>query len=148
MAGLIQAVVVAQAVRLALIRPESLQGAQIRRQAADDDIARIDEHTGNQVERLLRSGRDLDVLDRNVQILVPLIELGNLLAQGKDTLRRAILQGGVPFGIENILHDGLQLLQRKCFRIRKTSGKRDDLGAGGYAEQIADLGPAHTERIV
>ena len=113
----------AQAVRLTLIRPESLKGAEVRRQTADDDITRIDENTGNQIERLLGSGRDLDMIDRNVQVLLPFVEFGNLLTEGKDTFRRTILQCGIPLLIQYFLDNLLQLFQRKSVRVGEATGK-------------------------
>ena len=146
-AGFGQTVVVAQAVGLATVRPDRLKGCQVGREAADDHVARVDEYAADQVERLLGGGRDHDVLDRDIQILIALVETGNLFAERLDTVRAAILKGGSTFFVEHFLHDALEVFDGEGFRAGETAGKRDDFGAGRHAEEVADLRAAHAQGI-
>ena len=147
-AGFVKAAVVTQAVRLPLIRPEGLERAQIGRKTADHHVARIDEHAGDQVEGLLRSRRDHNILDGNVKPFFAFVEFGYLLAERNDTVGGTVLEGGIALLVEHFLHNGFEIFQREGFRIGEATGKGDDFGAGRDAEQVTDLGAAHAQGIV
>ena len=77
---------------LGLERLEDHQGGDIARRFGEHDVARIDEELGDELEGVLRAGRDDDVVDAGTDAFER-HDLEDVLAQRGDPLTRAVLQG-------------------------------------------------------
>ena len=112
--------------------------AAVGRKLHEHDVAGIDQRASGQVEALLRSGRDDDLVDRGRHPARR--ELRNdLIDQRPIATRRTVLQGVriVPF--EQLRADRAQLFPREHLRCGIPGGKRDQVGhAGGQRAGLAD----------
>ena len=129
---------------LGLVGLEGAERTDVRRRLGQDDVARVAEDPGGQVQRHLRADGDhhvvrvgLDALERH--------HLADLLPELRDALARPVLQGD-----QAVLGDqagGLrgQRLQRQRLQIRHATGQRHHLGTVGDGEQCPDGRGPHAD---
>jgi len=111
---------------------ERLQGAQIAGCFHQDLALRVDEHLAQQVQPLLRAGRDEHARSRGA------MTLGNPFTQRGQPLGRAVLQCGLRIVREHAGARRLDRLDREGDRRRQAAGERDHLGALGDLEDFPD----------
>jgi hypothetical protein len=127
---------------VALVGPEDAEGPDVRGSLDEDDVARVAEDAGHEVEGHLGAGRDDDVVGVRGDPDLP-DHLEDLLAQGDVALPRAVLQGLGPALVQQPLGGAGQHLHGQGLDEGHPAGQRHDLGPGGDGEEGADLGGAH-----
>ena len=123
--------------KLRLVRREGLQRAQVRRRLHRDAAARIDQHLADQVQPLLRAGRDQHLGGRDLQALG--LQLRRRpFAQRAETFARGVLQRLARGLRQHPIGGGAQRLDRKTVGRRQPAGERDDAGPFGQLQDLAD----------
>ena len=125
-----------------LVGREDPESADIGRGLGDHDVARVEEHAGHEVERLLGPGRHDDVVGVGVDPLER-HDLQQLVAQPLVALARGVLQRREPLVVQQPLHRVPDQVHGQGADVRHTPGQGDHLRAGGDGEQGADLGDLH-----
>ena len=128
-----------------LVGPEHAKGTHVGRRLGDDHVARIDEHRGDEVERLLRARGDNDVVGMGTNALER-HDLCDVLAKPLVALARAVLQRRLTVLDDEPTHHLADLLQRKPADVRHAAGEGDDLGPRRHRKERTDLGGAHVVR--
>ncbi|SQC38026.1 Uncharacterised protein [Rothia kristinae] len=135
--GRIQAVLVqGHLAHIHLVALEHPQRPRVRGALREDDVARIAEQLGHQVQTHLGARGHLDLLDPRVRALRA-HELGDQLDQRLIPRPRAVLQD-----LQTLLRDDPrshlpQLLQRQQLQVRVAPGQGDDAGAHRDLEDVA-----------
>ena len=128
-----------------LVGAERRERADVRGGLDRDEIARIDEHLADEVQRLLRPRRDDKVLRVGGG---PLLghEHRESLAKERRTLSRSVLQGDVRAFGEHRLDDLDHVLGGEGLDERHPARERDHVGSRGDREQRAYLRRRHADR--
>src|SRR5262245_47392761 len=92
-------------------------------------IARVQEHPANEVERLLRTGGDQDVLRRDDDTVTARVP-GDHVAEWHFAFRGAVLEGAGSVHVENTFPGVTELIKGKQIRSRQASRKRDHVRMG------------------
>ena len=126
---------------LGLAGLERVDSAQIGGAFQQNHVAGVQEHAGREVQTLLRTGGDEDVILVGVDIVLGQHTLGDLLAQAGEALGGGILQSLAAM----LLQDGDRglhhLLHGEQLRCGHAAGKGNDVGLCGELQQLTDLGP-------
>ena len=120
----------------AFIGAEHRQGRQIGGVLADHQISRFQEDLARQIQSLLGTADDQDILRRAGNSL-PCQALCQLLPQGQIAGGGAVLQGRAALRAINLVGRLPHGLHWKGFRRRQTARKRDDLLLGGQSQRLA-----------
>ena len=121
-------------VDLGLIGAEDHHRRDIARPFGEYDVARIDEELAEQLESVLRSRRDHDIVGAPADALER-HHLEDLLAQSRDALARTVLEGDRALLAHDPVHGSDDQVLREGGDERHPAGQGDDLGAGGHGEQ-------------
>ena len=125
---------------LGLAGLERIDGAQVGGALQQHDVTGVQEHAGREVQTLLRTGGDEDMILVGVDIVLGQHTLGDLLAQARETLSGGILQRLAAV----LLQDGdgglHHLLHGKQLGRGHTAGKGEYVGLRRQLQQLADLG--------
>ena len=113
---------------------EGLQRAQVGGGLHQHAAVRVDEHLGDQVQRLLRAGGDQDL----VGVHVPRQEVGNRLAQRTVALAGGVLQGRSPVVAQHGGRGFGKGRHREGLARGQAARQADDAGLLGDLEDFAD----------
>ena len=127
---------------LALEGLEDAERPDVRRRLADDDVARVAEDPGDQVDGLLRADGDDDVVRVGGDALEG-HHLADLLAQGRVALAGGVLQGDRAMVRDQLGDGAADDVERQAGDVGHPAGERDHLGARGDGEQGPDLRGRH-----
>ena len=127
---------------LALVRAENAQRTDVRRRLADHHVARIAEHPGDQVDRLLAADRDDDVVRMGVDALEP-HHVADLVAQRRIALTGAVLHRGGAVVDHQVADRAADHVERQTADVRHPARERDHLRPAGDREQGPDLRCGH-----
>ncbi len=127
---------------LGLVGAEDPERADVAGGLGDHDVARVAEHPGDQVERLLRAGGDHDVVGVRADALLG-HHRADRLAQSGITLPGAVLQRGGAGAGDQVVHHLGHGVHRQRGEVGHPAGERDHLGPAGDGEQRPDLGRRH-----
>ncbi len=108
------------------IHVECLQGTKVRGSFDEDAVSAIDEQFADQVERLLRTGGDEDVVGIGLDAVASDVA-GDHLAQRLIALGRSVLQGLSSVLAENFVARFFEALDRKDIGRGEATTKRNDL---------------------
>ena len=128
---------------LGLERPEDDHRGDVAGPFGQHDVAGVEEELGDQLERVLRSGGDDDVVDARVDALER-HDVEDLLAQPRAALSGAVLQGDGAVLAHRALDGGRDQFLGQGRDERHPTGERDDLGTARDGEQGSDLGRAES----
>ena len=121
---------------------EALQRGEVGGVLDEHDVCGIEQHAGEQPERLLGAGRDDDLAGVGVEAARG-EAVGEQRAQPGVALRRGVLQRACHGGRRERRREGLgDHLRRKQLGSGEAAGERDDLGALGQREDVAHGGGA------
>ena len=132
-------VVAAHTHHLGLHRREGLQRAQVGGRLDHHPAAGVDQHLGDQVQPLLRTGGDQHL----ARVHLPRQRGGDHLEQRAETLAGRILQRCVRVVAQHVGAGARELGHRKGLRRRQAAGEADDARALGDLEYFADHGRIH-----
>ena len=128
-----------------LVGGEAAQGAHVGRPLGEDDVARVAEDAGDEVQRHLRADGDhhvvrvgADPLERH--------DLADLLAQRGNALRGAVLQRDLAVAGDELGDLAGEGVERQRGEVRHAAGERDHLGPARHREQRPDLRRRHARR--
>ena len=125
---------------LGLTGLERIDGAQVGGALQQHDVTGVQEHTCGEIQTLLGTGGDEDVILVGVDIVLGQHTLGDLLAQAGEALGGGILQRLAAM----LLQDGDRglhhLLHGKQLGRGHTAGKGEYVGLRRQLQQLADLG--------
>jgi hypothetical protein len=125
-----------------LVLREGGEGADVGWALGHDHVARVAEHAGDQVQRLLGALGDHDVAPGAADALVP-HQVGEDLAQPWVALAAGVLEGGRALVGEHLLEHVPDDVEGQRGREGHAAGEADDLGSRGDREQRPDLGGGH-----
>ena len=126
-----------------MVQGKGLDGAQVAGLLDDQVVALVEKGLAEQVQALLRTGGDEDVLDRDVQPLLLSVAVGDPLAQAGEALGVGVLEGVRARLGEHVVGGLLQPLDREVEPVGQAAGKADDRRVDGDLEDLADKGPGH-----
>ena len=125
---------------LGLTGLERIDGAQVGGALQQHDVTGVQEHTCGEIQTLLGTGGDEDVILVGVDIVLGQHTLGDLLAQAGEALGGGILQRLAAM----LLQDGDRglhhLLHGKQLGRGHTAGKGEYVGLCRQLQKLADLG--------
>ena len=131
-----------------LARAEHAQRAHVRGGLGEDDVARVHEELGDEVERLLATRRDHHVVRVGADDAVVAHNLGDALAQHLPTLAAAVLHGLRAVIAHQLFRGRRQLIERQILQVRHTACEGDDLGTRHDGEESSNLGCAQVVSAV
>ena len=111
-------------------------GAAVGWQLDDHPIARIDQHAAREIETLLRSAGDDDVLEARADAAGVERVRQQVLDERAVPARRAVLQSVAFVARQNLRGDGLEVVPRKHVRRGIAGGERNQ--AGNRSAERAD----------
>ena len=130
---------------VALVGAEDSECTDVRRGFDEDNVTRITEDAGHQIQGHLRSGRDDDVIRMRGDAHLA-HDIQNLLPQGDVTLAGSVLQN-----LRAALSDETRRrlgedVEWKCLDVGHAPGEGDNLRTRCDGEERADFGGGHTAR--
>ena len=127
---------------LGLIRAEDRNRTGVRRRLGDHDIAGVDQRLRDQVDRLLASGGDDQVVEVRVHSLGP-HQLADALLGLREALGRSVLERLGRALLSDPRHLGGKGLGREGRGVRESTGERDHLRARGDLHQVPHRARPH-----
>ena len=127
---------------LRAVEAKALNGGQKSRAFNDDFAARLGQCFAHQVQRLLAAGGDDELLCPHTGA-VRLHERGQLLAQGHEPFRRAVLQRLRSLLRQRLAGGFFDVRHIKQGTVGKAARKTDDAGPAQQLEHFADGGGFH-----
>ena len=127
-------------------RLEDAERADVARPLGEYHVARVEEHPGHQVERLLAADGHHHVVGRGAGGRVDpgqRHDLADPLAQRQVALAAGVLQGGRALLATEFGHHLPDGVERESCDERSATGERNHLGPGGHGEQGPDLRGRH-----
>ena len=118
---------------------EGLQRAQVGGGFHQYAAVGVDQHLGDQVQRLLRACGD----EHLGGVHVPWQKVGNRLAQGGVAFAGGVLQGGSAVVAQHHFTGLGKGIDRKGFGRGQATGQADDAGLLGHLEDLADHRGVH-----
>ncbi len=126
---------------------DRLHRPEIRRGLRHDDITWIDQHLGEQVERLLRPVGDDDLaLDRHRSAEHAGVLVGDPSAQFDDAIGGAVLDDPRPVLTEQSIGLATKIGEREAVGCRQPTGERQHVAHLGQLQQVADRRRAQGRR--
>src|SRR5262245_9675805 len=117
-------------------RPEDLHRARVRRLLDGDEVARIDQRAGDQVEPLLRAVDDEDLIGPCLEA-EPQEVRREVLAKLRIAPGRIVLQERRALLADDLVQDSTERVGREKAAVRHPAGKRDDRAARGNGRDRA-----------
>jgi len=124
---------------LRLEQREGLQRTEIGRRFHQHGIARIDQHLGQQIQPLLRTGNHQHLIGMHRRF-GRAVARGDPFTQRGKTFRSAVLQRFTAAGGQHALQRRQRFLDGKGFRSRQAAGKRNHFRPLGHLEDFTDGG--------
>ena len=118
---------------------EDLQRRQIGRTLNDNRITRIEQGAGDDIQRLLRTGSDIDMTCRTGHA-ARLTQFANGLTQRRITFGQTVLERIVKAPVHHLLHRQVQAFGIKKLRGRNAAAQGDHAGQFTVLEEFADGG--------
>ena len=125
-----------------LARAEHAQRTHVGGGLGEDDVAGVHEELGDEVEGLLATRRDHDVVRVGADDAVVAHNLGDALAQHLPALAAAVLHGLRAVVADELLCGRRELIEGQVLEVRHATSEGDDLGARHDREQSSNLGRA------
>ena len=132
---------------VSLVGPEGPQCADVRGGFGQDDVAWVDEDLGDEVEGLLRTGGDGDVVGMAAYAVGP-HDLGDHLPQFGVALPRAVLEDRRSSVAQKTCAHLREELERQPLDIGHPSGQGDDFRSIGDGEKRTHLRLAHSQSAI
>ena len=120
---------------------ERVDRTEVGRALQQDNVARVQEDAGGEVQTLLRTGGDQNVVGVGMDVVLGEHALGNLLAQTGKALGGGILQRLATVLLEHRLGSCHHLLHGEELRGRQAAGKRNNVGLRSQFQQLTDFRP-------
>lgn len=121
---------------------EDAEGSHVGGGLGEDDVARVDEELGDEVEGLLAAGRDHHVVGVRADDSVVAHDLGDALAQDLPALAATVLHGLGAVVADQSLRRCRQAVEGKVLQVGHASGEGDDLRSGDDGKEGSNLGGA------
>ena len=107
--------------------PERRNRAGVGRKLHEDHVARVEQHAGHQIERLLRPRRHEQPIARRGNPAVLHDGAGDQIEQRPIAARRPVLQHAAVRSRQQLVRDRLEVGPRKRLDRRVAGGERDDV---------------------
>ena len=130
---------------LGLVAAEDGNRARVGRRLADDDVARVDQRLGDEVDRLLAAGGDEHIVGVG-QHPLRAHHLEDAVLGLLEALRRPVLQGLRRGLLRDLRHLRRERPGRERRGVGESAGERDHLRPGRDRHQVAHRGAAHDLR--
>ncbi len=143
LAGQRPAVVAGDADELGLVRNERLQRAEVGRRLDGDAAAGVDQHLADEVEPLLRAGRDQHLRRAHRDALARHLG-GDPFAQRREAFARGVLQRLARRVAQHPRRRLAHRLDRKGVGRGQAAGERDDPRQLGELQDLADRRRVHS----
>ena len=131
-----------------LARAEHAERTHVRGGLGEDDVARVHEEFGDEVECLLAARRYHDVVRVGTDDTVVAHDLRDVLAQDFPALAVAVLHGLRAVVADQLFCGRRELIEGEILQVRHAAREGNDLGAGDDREEGADLGCAQVQGLV
>ena len=130
-----------------LFEIKSADSAEVRRAFAENNVTFVQEYAAGNIETLLGTGNDHDVLRIylfHAHGLVHTVHaVSNSLTETHETKGRTILHSAGAIFFSNFDSDFGQFFQRESLRCRKAAGERNDIRLSGQSQQSTNVGRFH-----